>query len=177
MKYKEQYESGKEKELRFVYDYTEEFGLFNYKCMATEQEDRFEHWDVLTYKHGKIDVKKKRKIKRHYSTHTNQYVFELQNVLGKPGWGYGKADFIAYEQENVWELVLLKDLQEIVENSNFEKLTRIGRRDVYSWIPNNIVLPFVQHIIPKNIYYDCSRTALPKLYHEPYQSYLWSNTQ
>lgn len=93
-----------------------EFGLLfdqSKVVYSNAHQDMKEHWDVQV-DGVKFDVKAMKRISRSDSSPTNLYNFlELKNVRGNPGWLYGKADAVAFETENKWILVKLKDLQEL----------------------------------------------------------------
>lgn len=75
---------------------------FGGKCyMATEKEDMFKHVDFWweSPKMGKIgiDAKGLKKNKRTDAEYDDTiHWLELRNVLGKPGWLYGEATYIAF---------------------------------------------------------------------------------
>lgn len=129
---------GKETEAEFA-------KLFkNYKA-SSDSQDIKEHWDLeITHK---IDVKGLKKVKRSDdSVNENFHWIEIKNVLGKPGWLYGQADFFAFELCNFWVIVPKETLQNRISSKTvktyFEEPTvyglyqRAGRKDVMTIIPS-----------------------------------------
>ncbi len=67
--------------------------------IPTPDQDMFEHWDVMI--NGiKYDVKSRKKVHIWDKEFTEDIIVELINVRGETGWSRGKADFLAFEQEN-----------------------------------------------------------------------------
>jgi len=73
-----------------------------WKVSASSQTENIEeHWDFLIEKgeiQYKVEVKGQKRINRKDNKEQNDFVWvELQNVRGKAGWLFGKADLIAFE--------------------------------------------------------------------------------
>lgn len=89
---------------------------------AKKFEDIDKHWDyeVTNNKTGEkflVDVKALKKISRSDSnSSSNKTWVEFQNVNGKSGWLKGKADFIAFEQDDHFLLVKRSDLYKWAKN-------------------------------------------------------------
>lgn len=95
-----------------------------------------------------IDVKARKKIKRSDNAVNDELLWvEFQNVAGRRGWLYGKAEIIAFERENDFLLVNRKlfarlceklcDITRINENVSMPLYTgyqRKGRKDIVSLI-------------------------------------------
>lgn len=81
--------------------------------MASKKQDSEEKWDVLTK--IRFDVKSIKRISRHKPKDENFHWVELKNVNGEEGWLYGgRANFIVFETEDYWVVVLKTKLQEFI---------------------------------------------------------------
>lgn len=149
-KFQECEERGEAAHIQFVQDYCAKYGVLAYQGKASESDDIHNHFDLITYPHGNIDVKSRRYLKRR-GEYATDYIFEIKNVKGEKGWGYGMADNIAYEQEDCWHVVSLKGLQKLVADNNYEQHDRsqYDRDDLFVWIPANDVQPIIIDSIPK----------------------------
>lgn len=125
----------------------------------TNEEDINEHWDV-SVNNIKIDIKGLRKIKRNdHEVNDTIHWIELENVLGKPGWLYGKADYIAFELLDSWLLVKRYKLIELINNklkieiSNtpeiYKMYRRFGRYDTITLVPTSDLKIISTKIIKK----------------------------
>lgn len=152
MKYKDCEVTGRNSEQKFIFDYCYVYGAMAYKCKSDMHCDIYEHWDFWTYPHAKIDVKGRRYLKRR-GQYADDFIFEIKNVHGNIGWGYGRAECIAYEREDCWVIVLLHELQKLVQRNGYEILNRkqYGRDDEFVWIPANDIEPIIYDLIPKTI--------------------------
>ena len=136
-----------------------------YECRkSTRYQDRWEHWDVELIKDGKsgrIDVKGYKESHKHGLTW-----IEFKNVSGDDGWIYGKAHAIAFEREDIFDLINRVKLKKFVDNKIINKnglvykkeddlsdmiyqnYNRVGRKDVV------VIVPFVDidKFIMKTIY-------------------------
>jgi len=150
MKYKDCEETGRKSESQFISDYCSFYGVIAYKCKADMYCDITEHWDVWTHPHAKIDIKSRRFLKRG-GEYADGYIFEIKNVNGDIGWGYGRAECIAYEREDCWHIVLLKELQKLVARNNYQIHNRkhYDRDDEFVWIPAHHVQPIIYDLIQK----------------------------
>jgi len=86
-----------------------------WKVSASSQTENIEeHWDFLIEKgeiQYKVEVKGQKRINRKDNKEQNDFVWvELQNVRGKAGWLFGKADLIAFEKQNAFIFVKRLDL-------------------------------------------------------------------
>jgi len=150
-------------ETRFTADYLlsypDKFKLFR---RATRHEDMREHWDVCI-NDVKIDVKARRRLNRN-SDYCNDFaIFEIKNTYGTTGWGYGGADFIAYEFEFDWVVVNRKLLASFVETNitdetvydkfkgPYLKQSRRGREDLFVWIPTDELRTISHYTLKKTI--------------------------
>ena len=77
---------------------------------ANRYQNIYEHWDVICRKDGRVvtvDVKCRKKIKRSDEyPQDERFWVEFINVNGDNGWLVGKADFIAFEVEHGFVLIL-----------------------------------------------------------------------
>ena len=75
------------------------------------RQDVFEHWDIagvlrdVTAESYRYDVKGMRRNARAGRIDPDITWVESKNVRGRPGWVYGKADYIAFEQPEPWVIV------------------------------------------------------------------------
>ena len=76
---------------------------------SSGEENIHDHWDYLIENETesyKVEVKSKKRIQRGEDKSQNDFVWvELQNVRGKTGWLFGKADLIAFEKEKTFLIV------------------------------------------------------------------------
>lgn len=150
-------------ETRFTADYLlcypDRFKLFR---RATRHEDMREHWDV-SINDVKIDVKARRRLNRN-SDYCNDFaIFEIKNTYGTTGWGYGQADYIAYEFETDWVVVSRPILASYIETKlaqddkvydkfkgPYLKQSRRGQEDLFTWMPTE-ELRTISHYTLKKI--------------------------
>lgn len=145
--------------LEQIYDKTER--KFAEICIKRKQilihsnrdQDIYEHWDwkitnPKTNQISLVDVKGARKKSRSdISPNYDITWLELMNVRGSVGWLKGKADFIAFEQEDHFLLVKRLDLlnwikgkitnKEIVRHTNqalYRWYRRLGRKDIITLV-------------------------------------------
>lgn len=93
---------------------------FSYR-RATRHEDMFQHWDFQVVKQNEkpytIEVKSMKRARRGDSqVNPNLIYVEFRNVNGQPGWLYGQADIIAFEQPDEFIIVSRTDLVEVAEH-------------------------------------------------------------
>ena len=120
---------------------------------SNKDQDMYEHWDwkitnPKTNQISLVDVKGARKKSRSdiYPNYDITWL-ELMNVRGNVGWLKGKADFIAFEQEDHFLLVKRSDLldwvkgqitnREIVHHTNqalYRWYRRLGRKDIVTLV-------------------------------------------
>ena len=106
-----------------------------------------------------VDVKARKKIKRS-DTETNDNLIwvEFQNVAGRRGWLYGKADLIAFEREENFILVNRKlfarlceklcDITKLNEDVRMPLYTgyqRAGRKDIVSLIKMTDIIDNIKY--------------------------------
>ena len=100
-----------------------------------------------------IDVKARKKTSRRSDNYDDENVWiEFNNVRGKPGWIYGKADKIAFERAFDFVLVDRESLKEYCEatvspvvvkstaEAIYKSFQREGRKDVISRVPMEDIL-------------------------------------
>lgn len=137
---------------------------------ATEMTDIHDHidiwWnpDIETDECIGIDVKGMRKVCRNDDRPSNIYTWlETKNVLGRNGWVYGKAKFIAFireykvlfvEREKLIpyiegkianKTVVIRDKQ---QSECFVPYTRVGKKDVIVLVPLDELEELSTFIIP-----------------------------
>lgn len=107
-KFKDSKEKGDSAEKKFVrICYSKGYSVKK----ATGFQDANEHWDYeltnnKTDKKFLVDVKAPKKISRSdYNSSSDKTWVEFKNVNGEPGWVKGKADFIAFDQDDHFLLV------------------------------------------------------------------------
>ncbi len=97
-------------------DAQEEFAKVLFRCRrATEDEDKYEHWDL---KGGLQDLGTKRltfDVKDNVDRERKAFPVELQGITGEPGWLYGKADCIAYNHPESFTVIWREELVALVE--------------------------------------------------------------
>jgi len=138
---------GKSAEERFVADYILTYGLPETILKASQYQNIHEHWDV-SINGDCIDVKGRRRLSRGSGFNEAYAIFEMKNVSGRLGWGYGLATFIVYEFEDRWVTVdrdkivsivepkLLEDKQVYYKFAGpYKNHSREGRNDLFTWIP------------------------------------------
>lgn len=145
MRFAQSIVEGESAETRFVIDYLAELGRPNIIEFANAYQNMKEHWD-LSINGSKIDVKGQRRLSRAGGFSEDFAIFEMLNVNGDTGWGYGKADIIAYEFSQEWVLVERATLADFVFDSvdlseflhsfdgPLKNYRRKGRKDSYTWI-------------------------------------------
>lgn len=83
---------------------------------STKHQDMFEHWDYLINKQHRVEVKARKKRKRHDSKPDDEIIYvEFSNVNGDDGWIYGKADYVAFERPEGFLIVPRKKLADLAE--------------------------------------------------------------
>lgn len=120
---------------------------------ASRHEDINDHIDIKFLKRDNdivtVDVKGPRKISRSDKDYsTNSTWVELKNVNGKPGWLYGKSDYIAFINKNFTYLTKTSKLASKVEKKIYGMKTvtrnpkkeyipyqRFGRKDKIVLVP------------------------------------------
>lgn len=103
---------------------------YGWKISASTKEQNIdEHWDFLIEKDGKafkVEVKSEKRIQR--SDHDPQAGFvwvEIRNVRGRAGWLFGRADWIAFENQNAFVFVKRLDLLQAV-NQKVDLVAKVG---------------------------------------------------
>jgi len=121
---------------------------------STQTENIDEHWDFLIEKgeiQYKVEVKGRKRINRKDNEEQNDFVWvELQNVRGKVGWLFGKADLIAFEKQDSFIFVKQLDLLALVnkkvnlvakvrdpKDALYKIYRREGRKDKLTLLPFN----------------------------------------
>ena len=127
-------------------------------------EGQFEGVDLHAFKHYNFDVKARKRKSRKDDSAQDEFIWiEFKNVVGKEGWLYGKADYIAFERENDFVVVYRPDLVEASEllvdlGANVDKANkalykgyqRKGRKDLIAMIKFNDIFLYTNHfILPK----------------------------
>jgi len=120
---------------------------------ANNEQDIFEHWDLKGLFKGKVskfDVKGMKKFNRSdESVQDKMVLVELRNKNGKPGWIYGKADYIAFKRNDHWLIVNREELLKFTEKNKGERESwsfikkpyaiydreKFGNKDLFLWIP------------------------------------------
>lgn len=138
-KIKEYYLKGLEDE-NFVMEAVEKtFGGICEK--ATKKEDMYDHvdfwWD--SPKKGKIGIdvkgiKKNRQKDKNFND--NIHWIEMLNVKGKPGWIYGKSEYIAFR--TFTDIIFVKN-EKLIEYA--ERVTE-GKEMLYGIRPNDFYIPY-----------------------------------
>ncbi len=124
-----------------------------WKTSASSKDQNIdEHWDYLIEKKNlifKVEVKSAKRIDRHDLNAQLDYVWvELQNVRGKVGWLFGKADLIAFEKNSTFIFVKRLDLLALVnkkvnlvakvrdpQDALYKIYRREGRKDKLTLLP------------------------------------------
>ena len=144
-----------------------------YSCdRSSLKQDRHEHWD-FEFNHSnphpritvpfKVDVKARKRFRWLSNQPQDDYVcIEFLNTKGKPGWLYGKADYIAFERKHDFVVVPTKTLKFIVKQivttrhddlehdknhpdnvcQPYHFMRRQGKLDLYYWIETNKLFEF-----------------------------------
>jgi hypothetical protein len=106
---------------------------------ATKNENMVHHFDYVVQdandRFAKIEVKAMKAARRGMQPSPHIIYVELKNIHGGPGWIYGKADYIAFEQPNGFLLVDRLQLLDLVERiqPTCRKAAESGiRRTLYS---------------------------------------------
>lgn len=103
---------GKNAETKFV-ELCRTYGVEPIK--ATEDQDKYEHWDYRV-SGSRVEVKSRKRTNRSDSSVNDDVIFvEFLNIIGKPGWLYGSADFIAFERPEGFLFVKRTDLVALAE--------------------------------------------------------------
>lgn len=127
------------KDEEFIMEATEK--NFGGKCyMSTEKEDMFKHIDFWweSPKMGKIGIdakglKKNKRTDKEYDDTINW--LELKNVLGKPGWLYGEAMYIAFLTKTCIIYVKREKLAKFAEDM-------IAGKDIVNSTPKDFYIPY-----------------------------------
>jgi hypothetical protein len=100
---------------------------------STKQEDCNEHFDWIlqvsnTLTTIRVDVKSRKKLNRRDENPNDAFVWvEFKNGEGDPGWLYGGADWIAFEQEGCWLICDREELRKYAESVvDFDEFAREG---------------------------------------------------
>lgn len=103
--------------------------LFSNAIPVNEEDDIKKHIDL--YLQVGVDVKGLKKVNRS-DRGTNEHIhwIELKNVLGKPGWLYGEADFFTFELKDYWVVVDKKDLQKFIAEKCKNKI-HVSKPELY----------------------------------------------
>ncbi len=124
-----------------------------WKISASSKDENIdEHWDYLIENDGqefKVEVKAEKRIHRHDDNAQAHYTWvEIQNVRGKVGWLFGKADLIAFGKESTFIFVKRLDLLALVnkkvdlvakvrdpKDALYKIYRREGRKDKLTLLP------------------------------------------
>lgn len=144
---------GKEKESDFL-------SLFNNAIEATEDDDINKHVDVLIT--IGVDVKGLKKINRN-DQETNEHIHwvELKNVLGKPGWLYGEADFFAFELKDYWVVVDKHDLQRFIADKCKDKI-KVVKPELYKLYQRKDRKDIITLVTSYDLCYICTKIIKKK---------------
>ena len=121
---------------------------------SSKAENIDDHWDYLVEKEDKqfkVEVKSAKRVDRRDLDAQLDYVWvEFQNVRGKVGWLFGKADIIAFEKESTFIFVKRLDLLALVnkkvdlvakvrdpKDALYKIYRRDGRKDKLTLLPIN----------------------------------------
>lgn len=96
---------------------------------ANERENKLEHWDYKIVKGQysfKVDVKAQKRISRADRLPNRTWLWvELKNNFGYPGWAVqNKADYFAFERDNLFYLVSSANLARIVKSLVINEIVR-----------------------------------------------------
>jgi len=116
-------------------DYIRLIKLNNVNCQrANRYEDKYEHWDLLTFIkiHEKLIVKRKdiKGIKR--GLNEGYTWIELQTIDSRKGWLYGLANDIVFEMHDSFVSVKRKELKQLIEKNLIAKDIEYGTNEIYS---------------------------------------------
>lgn len=109
---------------------------------ATFSQDVNEHWDI-SIGGLRVDVKGIKRVSRAGEKDDRFHWVEIQNVLGRRGWLYGKADFIAFELSEDWLVVdrleLVSWIERVVEKTYadfplYKLKSRPNRKDIITLV-------------------------------------------
>jgi len=111
---------------------------------STSDQDRVEHWDWLLKKKNfhRVEVKA---MKRMYgSPPQDKFTWiELQGITAYPGWLYGKADVIAFQEKewfrSVKRVALVRIVEEYIKTTHPVIHTRRDRKDKAILIPTALM--------------------------------------
>ena len=122
-----EFSRGKEAEVRFAAEHLTDV------IWPTKEQDMFEHWDVMGKRFNdrmhKYDVKALRKINRSDPDFRDDVTWvEETNVRGDRGWLKGEADYIVFERQHEWLVILRQVLYEWVVS----QLTGKTGKELYS---------------------------------------------
>ena len=126
----------------------------DYVRVSTKDEDRKEHWDVLSRSMGKVEIKSQKKLQRSDAHVCDEYIWlEIRDIVGGPGWIVGgKADVVAFEQRKGFLVVDREELKTYLEKEVIPRCelteptsdpkdalgrfySRAGRRDCVTLVP------------------------------------------
>jgi len=113
-----------------------------------------DHIDFIIYnkkdERHTADIKAQKRINRGGDKQSSWTWVELSNVNGKPGWLFGKADYIIFELDDGWLFVKLNKLRKLVKElvdtsiivrrpheAKYKIYQRLGRKDKISLIEIN----------------------------------------
>lgn len=124
---------------------------------STSDQDRIEHWDWMLIKKGRFKVEVKAMKKANGSPPQDKFTWiELQGITGYPGWIYGKADVVAFQERkwfrNVKRVALVRIVEEYMKIANPLIYTRRGRQDKAILMPT-ATLDFIPCIFWEYDYY------------------------
>ena len=124
------------KDEHFVREATEK--TLGGKCWdSTEEEDKYDHIDFWWESPKKgiigIDVKGLKKSKRHDKEYDDTINWlELRNVYGKPGWVYGKSEYVAFRTKKDILFVKTVKLRDFAEKmTEGKEVVHYNPRDFY----------------------------------------------
>jgi hypothetical protein len=121
---------GRDAELRFMKICDDYFYCVRH---ATRYENTVEHFDFWVdwgaRQAAKVEVKAMKARRRGMAADPTVIYLETKNVSGGPGWLFGKADYIAFEQHRGFLLVRRTDLVELLRMRR-DKMTRATRSGI-----------------------------------------------
>lgn len=96
-------------------DFSQAIREMGRSVLATEKENKTEHWDVKLDVH--FDVKAIKKINRQdIAVNENIHWVEIKNIIGNNGWLYeGKTDYFSFETDQYWIIVSKVKLQSYIK--------------------------------------------------------------
>lgn len=154
-KYENSYKEGKRVEELFIQHFHQ---IFGHSCFeSTQAMNIHKHIDCYCFTKKSemftFDIKGLKKINRKDKEITEDYHWiEIQNVLGKPGWIYGEADYIVFELLEKWLFIERPKLIQLVNEVKIDSFTyppepyklytrkKFGRDDICMLIPTKELL-------------------------------------